>query len=84
MLTPIKNLVMVEKLEEENKTESGIIVKADPTEASRATVLALGPECENAVAVGDVVILDYNKAWQVKYQSKVYYFLEEKNIIARV
>ena len=82
MLTPINNLIMVERDEKETKTESGIIVGQDHSQAQTATVLALGPDAGDAVKVGDKVILDYSKAWQVKYEGKMYHFLEPKFVIA--
>jgi co-chaperonin GroES (HSP10) len=82
MLTPINNLIMVERDEKETTTASGIIVGQDHTQAQTATVLAKGPDAGDAVKVGDKVILDYSKAWQVKYEGKMYHFLEDKFIIA--
>jgi len=82
MLTPINNLIMVERDEKETTTESGIIVGQDHSQAQTATVLAKGPDAGPAVNVGDKVILDYGKAWQVKYEGKMYHFLEDKFIIA--
>lgn len=84
MLTPLNNLIMVEKEEKETKTASGLIVGSDPSQAQTAIVLAKGPEAGSVVDIGDRIILDYGKAWQVKYDNKVYHFLEEKFIIARV
>lgn len=83
MLNPIKNLIMVEKEEKETKTESGLIVGIDHSQAQTAVVLAKGPEAGDAVQIGDRVILDYSKAWQVKYENKMYHFLEDKFIIAK-
>ena len=83
MLTPVNNLIMVEQDEQERTTESGIIVGADHNQAQTATVLALGPDAGVAVAVGDKIILDYSKAWQVKYEGKTYHFVEPKFIIAK-
>jgi len=82
MLTPINNLIMVERNEKETTTESGIIVGQDHSQAQTATVLAKGPDAGDAVNIGDKVILDYGKAWQVKYEGKMYHFLEDKFIIA--
>lgn len=82
MLNPINNLIMVERDEKETTTESGIIVGQDHSQAQTATVLAKGPDAGDAVNVGDKVILDYSKAWQVKYEGKMYHFLEPKFVIA--
>jgi co-chaperonin GroES (HSP10) len=83
MLTPVNNLIMVEQDAKETKTESGIVVGVDHSQAQTATVLALGPDAGVAVAVGDKIILDYSKAWQVKYNNKVYHFIEPKFVIAK-
>lgn len=82
MLNPINNLIMVERDEKETKTESGIIVGQDHSQAQTATVLAKGPDAGDAVNIGDKVILDYSKAWQVKFEGKTYHFLEPKFVIA--
>ena len=84
MLNPVKNLIMLEKIERENKTASGLIVGNDPTEAQPAEVIALGPEAGNCVGIGDQVIVDYGRAWQVKYSGRTFHFVEDKFIIARV
>ena len=82
MLNPINNLIMVERDQKETTTESGIIVGQDHSQAQTATVLAKGPDAGDAVNIGDKVILDYSKAWQVKYEGKTYHFLEPKFVIA--
>jgi co-chaperonin GroES (HSP10) len=83
MLNPINNLIMVEQKEKETKTASGIVVGVDHSQAQLATVLAKGPDSGDVVQVGDQVILDYGKAWQVKYEGKIYHFIDPKFIIAR-
>ena len=55
MLSPLKNNVIVELIEKEKVTSSGIVLaSADPTEVNRGKVLAIGPEVED-VQVGDEV-----------------------------
>lgn len=81
MLEPVRDLVMVEKHEANKTTASGIVIGADPGEATKSTVLALGPEVSDQVKIGDIVILDYNQAWRTKYEGKEYYFVPEKSII---
>ena len=83
MLKPINNLIMVEQQQKETTTESGLIVGVDHSQAQTAVVLALGPDAGDSVKIGDRVILDYGKAWQVKYEGKTYHFLEPKFIIAK-
>lgn len=82
MLNPINNLIMVEQEAKETKTASGIVVGVDHSQAQTAVVLAKGPDAGDRLKIGDRVILDYSKAWQVKYEGKNYHFIEEKFIIA--
>lgn len=83
MLNPINNLIMVEQQQKETTTESGLIVGVDHSQAQTAVVLAKGPDAGDAVAIGDRVVLDYGKAWQVKYEGKTYHFIEPKFVIAK-
>jgi co-chaperonin GroES (HSP10) len=59
-LRPLGKKVIVDKILGE-KTSSGGIVLTRSEEPDRAKVLAIGSEVD-AVEVGDVVLLDWNKA----------------------
>ena len=59
-LTPLRNNVIVEKLEKELTTSSGIILKSSD-EADKAKVVAIGPEVDD-VEVGNVLLINWNKA----------------------
>jgi len=59
-LTPLKNNVIVEKLEKELTTSSGIILKSND-EADKAKVIAVGSEVTDVV-VGNIILIDWNKA----------------------
>jgi len=83
MLTPMNNLIMLERIEKEKTTASGLIVSADPSEASKAKVLAKGPQADDTIDIGDELIVDYNKGYQVKYEGKTYHFLDPKFVIAK-
>lgn len=80
-IKPVRDLVMVEKQEASKTTASGIVINADPTEATKSTVLALGPEVSDQIKIGDTIILDYNQAWKTKYDGKEYYLVPEKSVI---
>ena len=67
MLTPINNLIMVEKSEVETKTASGLIIGADHTQAQTAEVIAKGPDAGPAVNIGDKIILDHENEYQTAY-----------------
>jgi chaperonin GroES len=59
-IKPLKNKVVVERVENVKTTASGIILRSSP-EPDKAKVLAVGPDAED-VSVGDVVLLDWNAA----------------------
>ena len=59
-IKPLKNKVVVERLENLKTTASGIILRSS-SEPDKAKVLAVGPDVED-ISVGDVVLLDWNAA----------------------
>lgn len=65
-IKPLKNKVLVERLEAVKTTSSGIIL-ARSNEPEYAKILAIGEEVVD-VSVGDKVLLDWNAA--VKIQDK--------------
>jgi co-chaperonin GroES (HSP10) len=67
-LTPLRNNVIVEKLEKELTTSSGIILKSND-EADKAKVIAVGSEVTD-VAVGNTILINWNKA--VKLMDNLY------------
>ena len=70
--TPLSDKVIVERIEGEKQTSSGIILKRTE-EVDRAKVLAVGPDVDE-VQVGDVVLLNWNAAIKVEgelYSTKV-------------
>jgi co-chaperonin GroES (HSP10) len=62
-ILPLKNKVLVERLENINTTSSGIILSSSQ-EPDRAKILAVGPDADG-VSVGDVVLLDWNAAMPI-------------------
>ena len=59
-LTPLRNNVIVEKLEKELTTSSGIILKSND-EADKARVIAIGSEVTD-VEVNNILLINWNKA----------------------
>ena len=63
-IIPLKNKVLVERVEQTKTTASGIILRRTE-EPDRAKILAIGPEVED-VSVGDIVLLDWNAAMKIE------------------
>lgn len=81
MLRPIKNNVIVELIEKEKTTASGIVLtSADSDEASRGKVLKIGPDVLD-VQQGQIVMPNWNKARKTKYEDKEFYIVPENEIV---
>jgi len=63
-LRPLHNKVVIEKIENNKTTESGIVLPRSD-EPDRAKILAVGPEVDG-VNVGDIVLVDWNAATKVQ------------------
>ena len=85
IVTPLKKKVLVAENKAEQTTDSGIIL--DGTTSNRnskqGTVLAVGPDV-TMVKVGDVIMLEWNKAQVVKIGDAQRVIVDEDNIVAVV
>jgi chaperonin GroES len=82
MIKPVRKNVLVELIEKEKVTESGIILSsADPAEANKAKVIAVGSEVTE-VQLDDMVLPNWNKAWKCKLADQDnYYMISEDEIV---
>lgn len=93
MLKPLGDRIVIELVEVEEKTASGIVLpdtaKEKPQEGK---VVAVGPgrvldsgeRVAPEVAVGDLIIFSKYSGTEVKYQGKEYLILRETDILAVV
>ena len=81
MLSPIKKNVIVELIQKEKVTDSGIVLaSADPEEVSRGIIVAIGPDVTD-VAVDDIILANWNAARKTKYEDKELYIVPEDQIV---
>jgi len=82
MLVPIKSKVLIQLIEKDKTTETGIILPvADRDEANKATVIAIGDKVLD-VQINDTVLPNWNQAIETKYESKrKTYIIDEKDIV---
>ncbi|NBP56463.1 co-chaperone GroES [bacterium] len=81
MLKPIKSNVIVELIEKEKVTSSGIVLSsADPAEANRGKVLSVGPNVD-FVKEGDIVLPNWNAARKTKYENTDLFIVDENEIV---
>ena len=85
LITPLKKKVLVAENKVEQTTESGIILDGTTSnrDSKQGTVLAIGPDV-TLVAVGDVIMLEWNKAQVVKIGDAQRVIIDEDNIVAVV
>ena len=80
MLRPIKNNVIVELLEKEKVTSTGIILsKTDPLEVNRGKVVV--GSVSGLIKEGEVILPDWNKAQKMPYEGKDYYVVSEDDVV---
>jgi co-chaperonin GroES (HSP10) len=83
IVTPLKKKVLIAENKVDQTTESGMILDGTTSnrESKQGTVLAIGPGV-TLVAVGDVVMLEWNKAQVVKIGDAQRVIIDEDNIVA--
>ena len=82
MLKPFKGKVILELIDKEKVTESGIVLtNADPHEANKGKVVAVSDDVQEIVE-GDIVLPNWNKAQKTNYQSNDYYIIHSDDIVA--
>jgi len=93
MLKPLNNNVVIEPIEVEKKTASGIILAGDAAQPKHAegVVIAVGPgklvdgkRGEMSVAVGDRVVYGGYSQSSVTHEEKELVILSETDILALV
>jgi len=81
MLKPLNDKMIVQLVEKETTTESGIILsRADPAEVSRGLVLAIGPDVTD-VAVGDCILPNWQKSPKTAVDGETYYIVKEEDVV---
>ena len=85
IVTPLKKKVLVAENKAEQTTDSGIILDGTTSnrDSKQGTVLAIGPQV-TLVKVGDVIMLEWNKAQVVKIGDAQRVIVDEDNIVAVV
>ena len=83
MLKPLRNQVVLKKYEEENKTNSGIILSVENKKLpSVAVVVAKGIKVESEINVNDKVVYKEYSGTKVTLDEIEYIVIEEEDILA--
>lgn len=85
MLKPLHDYVILKKEQAEKQTASGIILTNPKEQASnQATVVAVGPKCDDHLKEGMTVIFKEYSGTKFKDEETEYMILEEEDILAIV
>lgn len=84
MIQPVKDNILLEKVQVENVSKSGIILSSEnKDEKNVAAVLAVGNDVKEIVK-GDKVIFESYKTTKIEYENKEYLIIKEENILGKI
>ena len=84
-LKPLSDRVVIEPIEQEEKTASGIVLPDTAKEKpQQGKVLAVGPDVEAEISVGDRVLYAKYAGTEVKVDDKEVLILSESDILALI
>ena len=75
-MTPLKDNLIVERIEEDNTTNSGIILKSKGG-PDKCKVVSVGPEVKD-ILVNEILLIDWNKAKKINDTT---YLINIENIV---
>ena len=81
MLKALKDMVILEMIEQENTTASGLIIKGATEQQTEGRIVSVGATVTDMVA-GDRVLVDWNRVIKIKHEDKTYFATKEVNVIA--
>lgn len=82
MIQAVKRNIIVEVIEQENTTASGLILKGAQDPNPPAVVIAVGPQADCGLSVGDRVVVDWTRVGKFAHAERTYYVTDQSNIMA--
>ena len=79
-LQAIKGHVIVQAIETENVTESGLVLQSDYKKQTEARIVSVGTTVES-IKVGDRVIVDWTRVGKDNFENETYYVTGQSNIL---
>ena len=80
-VTPLKDIVLIAENKRATTTASGITIESGLGESKTGKVLAIGPKV-TSVAIGDKVLLLWNKAQVITIDGAQRVMIKEEDIVA--
>lgn len=82
MLKALKNTVILELIERENTTASGLIIKGVTEEQTEGRIVSVGPTVDCGIEVGNRVLVDWNRVMKITHEGSTYFVTKQDNLIA--
>lgn len=83
MIEAIGKRIIIERVETEKRTATGIVLQFDHTQSPRARVVSIGDEVTIKVSVGEEVVPDWNKVMHTKHNNRDYFVIDQTDIYGR-
>ena len=83
MIEAIGRRLIIERVETEKRTATGIVLQYDHTQSPRARVVSIGDEVTIRVTAGEEVIPDWNKVMHTKHDNRDYFVIDQTDIYGR-
>ena len=81
-LQALSTRFVIERIEIENTTSSGIILQNPQDLHPRARIISRGPRVDADVAVGAECMVDWRRAVEVKHADRSYYVIDQSDVMA--
>ena len=82
MLKPLRDLVLVERLEKDNTSDSGIIISTEKEKLPAGTVKSVGPE--STLNEGDSILFSKFAGTEITEDGEAYLLMKEEDVLAVV
>jgi co-chaperonin GroES (HSP10) len=75
--------LLIERVEAEKITAGGIVLQHSQ-EVPRARVLDVGPQVKEDIVIGNILVVDWSRVGQVRFENTTHYMVDESTILAVV
>jgi len=75
--------LLIERVDAEKVTAGGIVLQS-AQEVPRARVLDVGPQVREDIVIGAILVVDWSKVGQVRFENTTPYMVDESTVLAVV
>ena len=75
--------ILIEKIEADRVSSGGIVLQS-AQEVPRARVLDVGPQVREDIVIGNILVVDWSRVGQVRFENTTHYMVDESTVLAVV